>query len=120
MKEEIKKWFEKAEEDFDTAEYNLKGKKLEVCAFFLQQSAEKALKSLYIKKFSKLFKTHDLILLSKKVGAPGKIIEYCKELSPAYQYTRYPDLPVAKDLEKMIGKFLNNTREILKWVKEKI
>lgn len=67
MKEEIKKWFEQAEKDFNTAKYNISGGNLEAGAFFLQQSAEKALKVLYIKKFRKLLKTHDLILLARKL-----------------------------------------------------
>lgn len=117
---ESKIWLKKAEEDFDTAEYNLKGNKIEAAIFFLQQSVEKALKSVYIKKFKNIIKVHDLVLLAKKIKAPLKIIEFCKELTPAYQYTRYPDVAPANNLETKAVKFVNSAKEILKWAKESI
>ena len=120
MKEKGDKWIEQAEKDYDAAVYNIKGDKIEQGVFFLQQSAEKALKAIYIKKFNKLFKTHDLALLSKKLNAPKKIIEYCEELSPAYQYTRYPDISQVKELEELEEDFLNYCGEIIKWVKKNI
>ncbi len=119
-KENILKWLEQAEKDLDTAEYNLKGGKLDAGVFFLQQSAEKALKAFYIKKFKSLFKTHDLVLLSKKIKAPKKIIEHCNELNPAYQYTRYPDMPSMENLDEIVGDLVFYTKEILKWVKKNI
>jgi len=118
--EEIKRWFGQAEKDFDTAKYNLNGEKTEAGIFFLQQSAEKALKALYIKKYKKLLKVHDLVLLARKINAPKKILNFCQELSPAYHYTRYPDIPLINDLGNMPDKFVNYTEEILKWVKKNI
>ena len=53
MMEEIKKWLEQAEKDFETAKYNLEGDKIEAGMFFLQQSVEKALKAVHIKKNKK-------------------------------------------------------------------
>jgi len=120
MNEEIKKWIEQAEKDFDTARYNLDGGKIEAGLFFLQQSAEKALKATYIKKHGKLLKVHDLFLLAKKVDAPKEILEYCKKLGPAYQYTRYPDMPPIEELDKVAEKFIEYAKEILRWTKEKI
>lgn len=113
--EEANKWYSKAIEDFDTAKYNLKGGKIDVCLFYLQQSAEKALKSVYIKKFSDLIKIHDLIILAKKINAPDNIVNYCKSLNPAYQYTRYPDSIVKIDNpEKKVKDFINYVEEILR------
>lgn len=120
MKDEYKNWLNQAEKDFDAAKYNLEGNKTEQGVFFLQQSAEKALKSLYIKKFKDLFKTHDLILLAKKLNAPEKIIDYCKELNPAYQYTRYPDIPSMENLNEIEDELVKYAEEILKWVKKNI
>lgn len=120
MEEESKKWIEKAEEDLDTARYNIKGNKINASLLFLQQSSEKALKAVYIKKFNKLLKVHDLVLLAKKVDAPEKIIEFCKELTPAYQYTRYPDVEMVNNPKTLVSKFLKFNEEILKWAKEKI
>ena len=113
-------WIKKAEEDFETAKYNLDGGKTNAGFFFMQQSAEKVLKAFYIKKFKKLFKTHDLFILAKKLNAPKEIVEYCKKLTPAYQYTRYPDIVQVKELEEFEEDFLNYCEEIIKWVKKNI
>ncbi|MGD9275693.1 MAG: HEPN domain-containing protein [Candidatus Pacearchaeota archaeon] len=118
--EDFKRWLEKAEEDFDTAKYNLEGGKTNASFFFMQQSAEKALKAVYIKKFRELLKTHDLFILAKKLNAPERVIEYCKKLSPAYQYTRYPDIIKADDVEEFEEEFLIYCGEIIKWCKENL
>jgi len=120
MGQDAKNWFKQAEKDFDTAKFNLDGEKIEAGVFFLQQSAEKALKAVYIKKFNNLLKVHDLVLLARKVNAPKNILEFCKELGPAYQYTRYPDIPQIKDLYKITDKFIEYARDILKWAKKNI
>lgn len=101
-----KDWIEQAEKDLDTAKYNLKGEKIEAGFFFLQQAAEKALKAVYIKKFKELLKTHDLFLIAKKLESPKQILEYCKKLTPAYQYTRYPDVPQVENLEELEEDFV--------------
>jgi HEPN domain-containing protein len=46
MKKEVKNWLEQAEHDIEVAEYNLEGNMLDAAAFYSQQAAEKALKSL--------------------------------------------------------------------------
>lgn len=60
--------------------------------FFAQQAAEKALKSLQIKKFGGFKKVHDLVLLAKYVGAPEEVIENSEKITPFYTITRYPDV----------------------------
>ena len=92
MIDEYVKWFEQAEEDYDTAKYNIDGGKFKAGAFFLQQSTEKALKAVYIKKFNNLLKIHDLVLLAKKIKAPEEVIILCSKLNPLYIDTRYPNL----------------------------
>ncbi len=120
IKDEHSKWVEQAEKDLNTAKYNLNGGEIDSGVFFLQQTAEKSLKALYIKKFKRLFRTHDLIILSKKVNAPKKIQDYCKELNPAYQYTRYPDIPSMENLKEISSDLLKYAEEILTWVKKNI
>lgn len=120
MGNESEIWIKKAEQDFDTAKYNLKGDKVDAAIFFLQQSAEKALKAVYIKKFKNIIKVHDLVLLAKKVKAPLKVIEFCKELTPAYQYTRYPDVSPVNNIKEKTIKFISFVEEILKWTKESL
>ena len=117
---EYKEWILQSEKELDVAKYNLNGGKMESGIFFLQQSAEKALKSLYIKKFKSLLRTHDLVILASKLNAPKQIIEYCKELTPAYSYTRYPDIPKVEDLELKISDLIKFAEEILRWVKKNI
>jgi len=120
MVDESEIWLKKAEQDFDTAKYNLKGDKIDAAIFFLQQSAEKSLKAIYIKKFKSIIKVHDLVLLAKKVKAPLKIIGFCQELTPAYQYTRYPDVTPVNNIKEKAIKFVSFVGEILKWTKESI
>jgi HEPN domain-containing protein len=75
MKKEVKIWLEEAEHDIDVAEYNLEGNMLDAAAFYPQQAAEKALKSLYISKFNDLWKVHDLVRIAKRIHAPTRIVE---------------------------------------------
>jgi len=51
---EAEEWWGKARKDLETADYNLKGNMLDAAAFFAQQAAEKALKSLQIKSSGSL------------------------------------------------------------------
>jgi len=119
MKEELKKWIEQAEKDFDTARYNLIGKKIGAAIFYSQQAAEKALKTLYIKKYKKLLKIHDLVLLARKVNAPKEIIVLCSKINPAYTDARYPDL--SRDYsEKDAQEIINFAEEVLKWTKKSL
>ncbi len=87
---EVKKWYEKAKKDLSAAEINLDQGLFEVSAFLSHQAAEKALKALYILKFKRLWKIHDLKKLSESVHAPTKIMGLCERLNPHYLATRYP------------------------------
>ncbi len=118
--EDYEKWLNKSEEDFSVANYNFDGDKTEAGFFFLQQAAEKSLKAVYIKKFNDLLKAHDLFLIARKVDAPKKILEYCKKLTPAYQYTRYPDVSFTENLNDLKEDFIFYCEEIIKWCKENI
>ena len=95
MSDEVKKWFNLAENDFKSAKKNFKMKIYYISAFLCQQSIEKGLKALYIKKYNKLWKIHDLIELAKKVDANSEIIDVCAKLNSTSIETRYPDVPVS-------------------------
>jgi HEPN domain-containing protein len=118
--EEYKEWMDKSEQDLDTAKYNLDGEKYEAGIFFLQQAAEKSLKALYIKKFKKIFRTHDLVSLGKSLEAPDELLECCKKLTPAYYFTRYPDSSNVRDLESKSDELLNCAEDIIKWARKQI
>ncbi len=92
MKPEVKNWLEQAEHDIEVAEYNFDGNMLDAAAFYSQQAAEKALKSLYISKFNELWRVHDLVRIAKRIEAPTKIAISCAKITPAYTGTRYPDV----------------------------
>jgi HEPN domain-containing protein len=119
MKKEVKNWLEQAEHDLEVAEYNLDGNMLDAAAFYSQQAAEKALKSLYISKFNELWKVHDLVRIAKRIHAPANIIELCAKITPAYTTTRYPDVGLAYDRED-VEETLMSAKEILKWVKKNL
>ena len=118
--EEANTWFKKAEKEFQTAKYNIKGNEIEAGAFFLQQSAEKALKALLIKKTKELIKTHDLVFLAKKISAPKEIIEKCQRLTVINQQVRYPDIPQTSELKNEIEELIKYTEDILRWTKKNL
>lgn len=90
-----------------------------ISAFLCQQSVEKGLKALYIKKYNKLWKIHDLIELAKKVDANSEIFDVCAKLNSAYIETRYPDVPISYT-KKEIMELLDNIEKVLKWIKENL
>lgn len=120
MREEIKLWIKKAKRDLSSAKYNFKGKKYDVCAFLCQQSAEKALKALLIKKSGKIRKIHDIVELGKNAGLPSHLLDKAKELTLAYIYSRYPDVQEVKNLKKIVEEFLEVSGEILKWAEKQL
>lgn len=115
--EEHREWFEKAENDLKAANYNHDGGLFDISAFLSQQAIEKALKALSLKKFKKINKVHDLVTLGKNVGLPVKFLNYCKEITAAYIYTRYPDIPKIENLEVTAKDFINQAEEILEWTR---
>lgn len=119
MREEILKWLKRAEEDLNVAKYNHEGKKFYAAAFFCHQTIEKALKALYIEKKNEIVKTHDLILLAKRLNAPNEIIEYCSKINPAYLDTRYPDIPSSYSYTESKD-IINSTEEVLIWIKNSL
>ena len=120
MDNEVKKWWEQAKEDIDSAKFNLEGGKYKVASFLAQQAVEKALKALYIKKFKSLKKTHDLVSLAKELKLEQEIVQECKQLSPAYIYTRYPDVIPIKNIREESIRLVKIAEKILECLKEKI
>lgn len=115
---EVKRWLEKAEEDLERSSRCLANKDFEDCAFHAHQAAEKALKALYILKFKRLWKIHDLKELSQKLKASPAIIETCKKLNPHYIETRYPTEII---YTQSVGEdAFKNARIVVEWVKKKL
>ena len=123
MKEEISKWFRQAKEDFDTANVNFNNKKYYAAVQFCQQSLEKALKALWLKKKKKEFPyIHDLTFFMKRLNLPENFENICKDLSSAYAETRYPTdvIPSEKFSKADADEFLEKTKEVLEWIQKKI
>lgn len=118
MKEEIKKWLNLAKEDYDTAKFNFDGKKYRTAAFLCQQSAEKALKALMLKKAGRIEKIHDLVKLGNDAGLPSSLLNELKELTLAYVYSRYPDVSEVNNLKGKVSHFLEVSKEVLKWIEK--
>lgn len=118
MREEVKRWWERAQEDLETARVNQESERFYAAAFFAQQSVEKALEALSIARMNKFRKIHDLVALGREVKLPQRLIDHCREISPAYTYTRYPDVPGRADLGPRIGDMIKHAEEILRWVRK--
>ena len=125
MREEVKIWWEQAETDLATAKSNLEQGIHYASVLFSQQSAEKALKALYIHLKKDIPpKTHNLVNLAKQMDAPEEIIDACADLSPEYVLTRYPDgdigPPYQRYTARSAGRHLKLSRRVFQWVKKKM
>lgn len=118
--EEVERWFKKAKRDLKQAKDNFKIKNYDLSAFLCQQAIEKGLKSILLKKENKIKKIHDLIELGKSANLPNNFLEYCKEITHAYIYSRYPDIEEPKDIKEISSNFIKHTQEILKWINSQV
>jgi HEPN domain-containing protein len=119
-------WFRQADYDLDTAKVMFQSGRYIYTVFMCHLSVEKALKSLYAKRFKEdPPKTHDLSYLTERIGLvlPGNHHDFLEDLNDLSIPTRYPD-----DLKKLLKQFqktkvrlfLNQTVGLLKWLEEKI
>ena len=120
MKEEVKKWWEQAKDDLEKARILFDSKKYDGTVFYCQQTVEKAIKALLLKEKCKIIKIHDLVKLSREINLPENLIEYCKEITQSYIYSRYPDIERPRNLETIAFNFLKYTEEILEWIKKQL
>ena len=120
MHEEIKRWFAQGKEDLDTAVYLFEGGKYKQSSFYSQQTVEKVLKALLLKKTSTLIKIHDLVRLAKLVELDAKFMADCEKLTFVYIDARYPDTLSTSYSEEETKLDLDRARRILQWVEKKI
>lgn len=122
MRKEVKNWWDQAKRDLETAQSNFENNHLDAAAFFCQQSVEKALKALLIKKKGEFPKIHDLVALSRISECSEEIINKCKKISPYYTETRYPDflekIPAESFSKNEISEILSLAKEVLKWLEK--
>jgi HEPN domain-containing protein len=116
-------WIRQADYDIDTAEFMHKGGRQFYAVFMCHLSLEKGLKGLYWKKLNQIpAKSHHLPSLVTKIGLnpPDEMLDFITKLNEAQIFARYPD-----SIEKASGDFppavveeiLNNSREVLEWIK---
>ncbi len=114
---ETKLWYERAEKDLKAAKDSLASDNFEWASFQAHQAVEKALKAIYIKKFSELIKTHDLVLLANRIDADQITKENCNKLNSVYLDARYPDVP-AEYTKERAQLFIQIAGEVLQWIKK--
>ncbi len=125
MREELKAWWLQALEDLETAEATIRIKRYYASAFFSQQAAEKALKSLYIdvkKDFPP--RTHNMVEIAGSLNVPENIFHAVIELNPEYVVTRYPDaangVPAQMYTEKKASIHLEEAKRVIEWVRSQL
>ncbi|MBE8538708.1 HEPN domain-containing protein [Geoglobus acetivorans] len=119
MDDPVKLWFRFAERDLRSAKKNYEIGEYHVSAFLTQQSVEKALKALHIKKIGEFPRIHDLTRLARMINAPEDILKLCAEINPAYTATRYPD--VAEDFSEWeVLELIEKAERVIEWVKQLI
>ena len=82
MRKEILNWWKRAEKDLEIAGHCIKSKDYYAAVFFCQQSVEKGLKALIMKKGKQPdIISHSLIYLGKRIKVPETFELYDKEIS---------------------------------------
>lgn len=120
MREEVERWWNRAQEDLETARANIDVERFYASAFFSHQAAEKALKALYLLEKEEIWKIHNLVTLAKELKAPEDVIESCDILDPHYIATRYPVEVEDKYRVETAEEAIKNCEAIMKWVKNSI
>jgi len=120
MKEEAKRWLDKAEDDLKKGKDNLKIKNYDLASFLCQQAVEKSFKAFLIEKTGKFPKIHDLVKLGKIIKIDNDLLTKCEILNPVYIETRYPDIKTGRYTVKESDKDIKDAEIILKWIKKNI
>lgn len=124
MKKATKNWINTSEYDFKTANGLYKLRRYIYVIFMCHLSIEKLLKAIVSEKQNRLPPyTHNLVYLADiaNISFPGKIKEFVELINTKSIPTRYPE-----DLHKLsklilantARQYLENTKEVLKWLKQ--
>ncbi|MBC7248908.1 MAG: HEPN domain-containing protein [Anaerolineae bacterium] len=125
MRRETELWLRQAQADFATAKQLLDDGIYYASVFFAHQSAEKALKALWIHRKAELAPwTHNLVSLVRELGGGEALVDDAAELAPEYILTRYPTPEVALPQElysrRSAEVHLQAAQRIVGWVREEI
>ena len=125
MRPEAQAWWKLSQDDLMTADVNLCPDRYYACAFFCQQSVEKALKAVWMeRKRQHAPKTHNLFELADDLGIAEDFDTALRRLNPEYVATRYPDAangdPVENYNREIAGELLGFAQEIQAWCKSQL
>jgi len=120
---QIKYWVESSGDDLETAELLIESKKILHGLFFCHLAVEKAIKAHVVKVISNVPpRTHNLIYLREKAK-----IEWEEEndiflgILMKYQLEgRYPDYNPSIPSDEMVKDYLNKTKKMVTWLKNKL
>jgi len=116
-------WMSGADDDLITADLLISQKRLLHGLFFCHLVIEKAIKAHFVKNNNDTApKTHNLLYLAENSGLNmSEEIQIFFGILMKYQLEgRYPDYnPVIPELSKVL-EYLNKTKQIIQWLKEKL
>ena len=120
---QIKYWIESSVDDLETAELLINSKKILHGLFFCHLAVEKAIKAHVVKVINNVPpRSHNLIYLREKAK-----IEWEEEndiflgILMKYQLEgRYPDYNPSIPSNDQVIEYLNKTKELVKWLKNKL
>ena len=124
MARDYREWLKQAEYDMETADLMFSGGRFFYAVFMCHLAIEKALKGLYQKKFQKMpEKTHNLIFFLEQlqISPPEPVGKFIVRLNEASVATRYPEslAIISKNYsQKIAGDIINESREVLIWIKQ--
>ena len=120
---QIEYWRSSAPSDIETAEILIEKGKFLHGLFFCYLTIEKALKAHYIKANKQLApKAHDLIFLSNKTELqPEENHKLFLVVLMKYQLEgRYPEYKLDPPNKEKTREYLNQTKELLEWLVQKL
>ncbi|MBI3893865.1 MAG: HEPN domain-containing protein [Candidatus Wallbacteria bacterium] len=114
-------WWKQGVRDLETARHCRQSGDHYAAAFFCQQSAEKALKGIYIElKRESSGPGHSLVFLGKQLGADRELLTFFRELNAEYVATRYPDaangLPHENYDDSISERLIAGVEKVLTWL----
>ncbi len=128
MDNKIKYWIDLSDYDLETAESMLQSKRFLYVGFMCHQAIEKAFKAYYVKlKSDTAPYTHNLSYLAKQGGfyelLPESYKEFIDQIEPLNIEARYPTHKerLFKSLtDTKCAEIIQKTKEIQKWIKERL
>lgn len=126
--EQVKQWFDIAEQDMQVAELTHKNSYWLYTAFLCHQALEKALKGYWtaVRDDIPLY-THSHAKLMEECGLMAKLtdeqLKFVAMMIPMYIEARYPSYKqkVAGTLNEQISQhILDETKQMIQWIKEQL